>query len=267
MILATALYTIRSQMTSVAEVADGLKRLRDIGYRGVEAAGVPLLDGPEPEIPARQLKRMLDDAGLACVGAHARWREIRDNTSAVVDRLYELDCSIISIPAFVDEFDRFEPAGYAAFAGEAALVTQILGEHGMRLGYHNHAHEFLRFGPDRRTMFDLLIDEPSLAIEIDVYWAAFAGVDPAGLIEGLPGRVPLLHCKDLEMIRDDEAGARPFFAPVGEGNLDWDRILAASHAAGTEAWIVEQDQCLRDSFDCLRSSFEFLHARVPSSPA
>ena len=122
---------------------------------------------------------------------------------------------------------------------------------------------FMRFGPDRRTMFEVLVDEPNLALEIDVYWAAFAGVDPAGLIERLPGRVPLLHCKDLEMIRDQEAGVRPFYAPVGEGNLDWERILAASLAAGTEAWVVEQDDCLRDPFDCLRSSFEFLRERVP----
>ncbi|MDE2991662.1 MAG: sugar phosphate isomerase/epimerase [Chloroflexota bacterium] len=267
MILAAALYTIRREVPSPAAFAGGLQRLRDIGYRGVEAGGVPLLEGPDPAISARDLKRMLDDAGLQCVGAHARWREIRDDTSAVIDRLQELDCPIISVPAFIDEFDRFEPASYATFAGEAALVTQVLGEHGMRLGYHHHAHEFLRFGADRRTMFDVLIDEPSLAIEIDVYWAAFGGVDPAGLIERLPGRVPLLHCKDLEMIRDAEAGARPFFAPVGEGNLNWDRILAASQAAGTEAWVVEQDQCLRDPFDCLRSSFEFLQARVPSSHA
>ena len=262
MMLAAALYTIRRQVTSPAEFADGLGRLRNIGYRGVEAAGVPLIEGPEPAISARELKRMLDGAGLACIGAHARWREIRDDTSAVVDRLRELDCSMISIPTFVDEFDRFESASYAAFAGEAAMVAQILGEHGIRLGYHNHAHEFLRFGADRRTMFDVLVDEPSLSLEIDVYWAAFAGVDPASLIERLPGRVPLLHCKDLEMIRDDEAGARPFYAPVGEGNLDWERILAASHAAGTEAWVVEQDDCLRDPFDCLRSSFEFLQTRV-----
>ena len=265
--LAVALYTIRRQMTSPAEFVAGLGRLRDIGYRGVEVAGVPLLEGPDPAISARELKRMLDDAGLACVGAHALWRQIRDDTSAVVDRLRVLDCSMISIPTFVDEFDRFEPASYTAFAGEAAMVAQILGEHGIRLGYHHHGHEFLRFGTDRQTMFEALLAEPSLAIEIDVYWAAFAGVDPAGLIERLPGRVPLLHCKDLEMVRDEEAGARPFYAPVGEGNLDWERILAASYAAGTQAWVVEQDECRRDPFDCLRSSFEFLHARVRSSLA
>ena len=175
---------------------------------------------------------------------------------------------MISIPAFVDEFDRFEPASYEAFAGEAALVAQILGEHGARLGYHHHAHEFLRFGADRRTMFDVLVDEPSLALEIDVYWAAFAGVDPAGLIERLPGRVPLLHCKDLEMIRDDEVRRAAVLCAGGRGQPGLGaHSWRVSHAAGTESWVVEQDQCLRDPFDCLRSSFEFLHARVPPSRA
>ena len=183
MTLAAALYTIRRQMTSAAEVEDGLRRLRDIGYQGVEVSGVPLLEGPDPAISTREFKRMADDAGLACLGAHARWREIRDDTSAVIDRLALLDCPMVTVSAFVDEYDRFEPASYATFAGEAAMVAQILGEHGIRLGYHNHAHEFLRFGAQRKTMFDVVIDEPSVALEIDVYWAAFAGVDPASLIE------------------------------------------------------------------------------------
>ena len=102
-----------------------------------------------------------------------------------------------------------------------------------------------------------------MAIEIDVYWAAFAGVDPAQVIERLSGRVPLIHCKDLEVIRDSDDVARAFYAPVGEGNLDWNRILQASEVADTRAWVVEQDECRRDAFDCLRSSFEFLNVRRP----
>ena len=39
MTLAAALYTIRHEATSPSALADGLRRLRDIGYRGVEAAG------------------------------------------------------------------------------------------------------------------------------------------------------------------------------------------------------------------------------------
>ncbi len=260
--IAAALYTVR-HLATVAEFGDGLVRLRDMGYGGVEVAGVPLLEGPDPEISARDLKRMLDDSGLECVGAHAPWREIRDDTSRVVDRLRELECNMITISTFIDEYDRFELASYTAFAAESAATAGALAEQGIRLAYHNHAHEFMRFGPDRRTPFDVLVEESNLAIEMDVYWAAFAGADPTRAIERLAGRVPLIHCKDLEVIRDGGEAARPFYAPVGEGNLDWGRILLASQAAGTSAWVVEQDECRRDAFDCLRSSFEFLSTQSP----
>lgn len=260
--IAAALYTVR-HLTSVTAFGDGLLQLHDIGYRGVEVAGVPLLEGPDPEISARDLKRMLDDTELECVGAHAPWREIRDDTSRVVDRLRELDCHMITIPTFIDEYDRFEPASYTAFAAESAPIAGALAERGIRLAYHHHAHEFMRFGLDRLTLFDVLVEESNLAIEIDVYWAAFAGADPTRVIERLSGRVPLIHCKDLEMIRDGGDAARPFYAPVGEGNLDWGRILLASQVAGTSAWVVEQDECRRDPFDCLRSSFEFLSTQSP----
>lgn len=261
MILAAALYTVR-HLTSVADLSHGLTQLRNIGYGGVEVNGMPLLEGSNPKLPLRDLRSMLSDAGLKCVGDHAPWHEIRDDTTRVIDRLHELGCSVVTIP-FIDEYDRYEPASYTRFVAESVAVAAQLEEHGMRLAYHNHAHEFLRFGPDRRTLFDVLVEESDLAIEVDLYWAAFAGVDPARLIGRLHGRVPLIHCKDLEMIREGEDTARPFFAPVGEGNLDWDPILQASEEAGTQAWIVEQDQCRRDAFDCLQSSFAFLRSRAP----
>jgi sugar phosphate isomerase/epimerase len=47
-------------------------------------------------------------------------------------------------------------------------------------------------------------------------------------------------------------------APVGEGNLNWDGILPALDKAGTKWFIVEQDDCRRDPFDCLASSFDYL---------
>jgi sugar phosphate isomerase/epimerase len=50
-------------------------------------------------------------------------------------------------------------------------------------------------------------------------------------------------------------------APVGEGNLDWDGIIAAGEEGGVEWYAIEQDVCRRDPFDCLASSFEFLAAK------
>ena len=261
-IIAAQLYTIRHQITSVAALSHALQQLAEIGYRGVELGGMRILEGPQPELSVPDLKRMLDDAGLQCVGTHKRWREIRDHTSHVTEMLHSLECTTVTIPAFDDDFDRFDPASYTAFATESMPITADLASNGIRLAYHNHAHEFLRFGPDRRNLLDILIDQPSLAIEIDVYWAAFAGINPEHLIQRLPGRQPLLHCKDLEIVCDDGLPARPVDAPVGEGNLNWTRILEASGAAGTGVWVVEQDECRRDPFDCLRSSYNFLSCRA-----
>jgi len=50
--------------------------------------------------------------------------------------------------------------------------------------------------------------------------------------------------------------------PIGEGNLNWERIFAAAEKAGTKYMFVEQDKCNgEDPFDCLRRSYEFLSSK------
>jgi sugar phosphate isomerase/epimerase len=59
--------------------------------------------------------------------------------------------------------------------------------------------------------------------------------------------------KDFALI-----GSDPYFAEVGEGNLEWEAILEAARRAGVRWYIVEQDQPFpgRDIFDSLALSFE-----------
>ena len=49
-------------------------------------------------------------------------------------------------------------------------------------------------------------------------------------------------------------------AEVGEGNLNWPRILSAAAEAGVEWYIVEQDICQRDPFESLAISLRNLKA-------
>ena len=143
-------------------------------------------------------------------------------------------------------------------------VLEKLKAAGIRLGFHHHSLEFLR-GSSGTTIFDLLIDKggQDLAITVDVYWVAAAGANPVKLIERLPGRIPVIHMKDMDVVlKENEFMPVSVFAPVGEGNLDWDSIISAARDAGSQVWVVEQDICRRDPFDCIRSSFEFLSARL-----
>jgi sugar phosphate isomerase/epimerase len=52
----------------------------------------------------------------------------------------------------------------------------------------------------------------------------------------------------------------PIMAEVGEGNLNWEAILAACREAGVLWYIVEQDVCQRDPFESLGISLRNLRS-------
>ena len=70
--------------------------------------------------------------------------------------------------------------------------------------------------------------------------------------------LPQLHLKDY-VINDDN---QPTFAEIGNGNLDWPRIIAAADEVGCEWFIVEQDTCAGDPFDSVKASFDYLQEQV-----
>jgi len=262
--IATQLYSLRDEIGDRAGLAEALRRVKAIGYDGVQFSAVGAVEGEDADTSPAEARRMLDDNGLECLGAHRVWGALRDDTAMEIEFLQAIGCTYVAVPIFRDMADRYDPESYRRFARETEPVAAALGAAGIVLGYHNHAHEFMRPDGGGPAPFDILIDEArQVALELDVYWAAVGGVDPAGLLDRLHGRVDYLHVKDLTLLRDEgETHPHPFFAPVGEGNLNWDAIVPAAAKAGTTVWIVEQDAFRRDPYDCLRSSYEFMRAAL-----
>ena len=262
--IAAQLYSLRDETGDRAGLAEALRRVGEIGYDGVQFSTAGAVEGADADTSPAEARRMMEDAGLECLGAHRGWKALRDDTAAEIEFLQAIGCTYVAVPIFRDEHDRYDPVSYRRFAQEVVPVAEALGAHEITLGYHNHAHEFMRPDGGGPALLDVLIDEaPEVALELDVYWAAVAGVDPARLLERLQGRVDYLHVKDLTLVRDEGGGQpRPFFAQVGEGNLDWDAIIPAAVKAGTTVWIVEQDAFLRDPYECLRSSYQFVRAAL-----
>ena len=96
-------------------------------------------------------------------------------------------------------------------------------------------------------------DPESVKFECDVYWAQYAGVDPAAYIKGHSDRIALIHLKDMTGEGDERT-----FAEVGEGILDFEPIFAASEAAGAAWYIVEQDTCKGSTLASAQKSLENL---------
>lgn len=219
--LGIQLYTVRDLMASSVEGTLGL--LADIGYREVEFAG---LFGADPH----DVRSLLRDLGLTSPASHIGVGAIRDDLEDVLETAKTLGQRWVVLPYFrADDIDAYRQV--AQDLNEAGAIART---HGIRMAYHNHAHEFAPI--DGVVPYDVLLAEtdPKLVdMELDLYWVVVAGVDPVTLFHDSPKRFPLVHVKD----RAPDGS----FADVGEGTIDFARILAHREVGGIRHYLVERD--------------------------
>jgi len=253
--LAVQMYTVREQTKTEKDLAETLEKIAKIGYTAVQLSAVGAMNGEAPLVSATLARKLLDDNGLRCIATHRDWTALTKKTESEIEFHQKLGCDYVAIGSIPGEYAHGGVDGYRQWAMEAIELSHRLAIGGISFGYHNHAFEFEKVGAKRMSLFDELAKAsgPTVFLELDIYWAQDAGLDPVKLIRQHPGRLPVVHLKDKEVIAGNSV-----MAPVGEGNLDWSRIIPALKTAGTEWYCVEQDECFRDPFDCLKSSYNYL---------
>jgi sugar phosphate isomerase/epimerase len=253
--IAAQLYTVREFTKTAEQFDETLEILHGIGFAGVQLSAVACMSGENPEVSATKAREMLDSHGLVCAATHRDWASLRDRTEQEIEFHSILGCGYTAIGGLWGAND--DPAKYREFVEESKPVAERLQAAGIWLGYHNHAHEFIVDRSTGKSNYDVIFEAKHLMLEIDTYWIQHAGLDPAQFLRRAANRIQVIHVKDKEVV----PGEGPVMAPVGEGNLDWDGIIAAGEEGGVEWYAIEQDVCRRDPFDCLASSFEFLAAK------
>jgi sugar phosphate isomerase/epimerase len=257
--IAAQLYTVRDLIKTGEGLRSTLARLRESGYVGAQFSAVGCMNGDSPEVSPAEAKKLLDDLGMHCCATHRPLERLLTETQAEIDFHLALGSTQAGIgaPGPTVKLDSLDD--WKKLADDLGMLTEAFGRHGIGFGYHNHALEWQKVGPDGTWPFEVLLERcpAELHFIVDTYWVAVAGFDPAALLRRLKGRISVIHAKDLLphewQVRD---------VPVGEGNLDWDAILGACHSGGTEWVAVEQDNCWRDHFDSMDSSAKFLAARL-----
>lgn len=141
-------------------------------------------------------------------------------------------------------------------------AAEIAAARGLRVGYHNHAHE-LEAQIDGQSGLELLAEllDPRVVLEVDLYWAARAGVDPAALLAALGERVVAVHVKDGTLDAEAIKAYPPADqVPAGTGSVPLAAALDA--ASALEFAIVEFDAYSGDLFEGIEQSRVFLDERV-----
>ena len=263
-----------------ADLPGALRAVAEIGYEEVE---LPARSGDG----LQQLRQALDDSGLACPSIHAPTRPFPpgvlslQDAPSIIEAAQTLGARYVVVPFVpLPTIPDFPPGENPRDVLQRAVATVTtdewsavadnlnakgaeLARAGVRLGYHNHALEFIRVGDE--TLLDFLIantDPEFVDIELDIGWVAAAGLDPAAFITRHAPRVKLLHVKDVADVLSPE---KPDFSPadVGTGRVDWRAVLAAAKAANVQHYFVEQEPpYVRPPLESARAAYDFLRPLV-----
>ncbi len=247
-------YTIRDYINDEGQIRDTFQKLNEIGYVGVQMS-VPA------KVGAVRLKELFDEYGLIRASSSTSVPAFLKDPSPVINDAHLFETNLISLTTLPEE-DRDSKDGFKRFAQDLNKAALLAEKEGCKLGYHNHALEFISFGGV--TGMDILLAETDARVEfvLDTHWLAAGGVNPPDWIRRVAGRMSLIHFKDYAI----GAGAENIgkvvkeFAEVGMGNLDWYEIIKACRETGVTRFAVEQDTCKVDPFTSLEISYNYMKA-------
>ncbi len=251
-----ALYTVRDNMGEDAKAT--LEKVAEAGYAYVEAAGYN--EGKFYGMAPAEFKAYLESQGLQPVSTHMGMVTL-DNADQLIADVKEAGFEYFTIPVppmGMFTFDReTRTMGMKGTMEDLANVLTTIGKKceaaGLKLLYHNHDFEY-KANEDGVVPIDYLLentDPKYVNFQMDLYWVTRAGADPVAYFEKYPGRFKSWHVKDM-----DEEGK---FAPVGEGTIDFKRILEQKETSGMMKYFVEQDQSWdKKPLDVIKISHEGL---------
>lgn len=244
--IALQLFTIRNYLKNYETAKQALSRVKAIGYKAVEIFSISgCVD--------KQVKEIISDIGLEIICAHCDPMTILNSPEKIIQQAEFFGCKYVGYP-WPDKVEFSSKNDVLNLAKKLNYSGCVLKGNGVTLLYHNHNVEFVNFGGD--IGLDLIYQNTTsenLQAELDTYWIQNGGGDPVKWIKKLSGRLPLLHLKDYSIV-----DRNPTYAPVGQGNLDFDAIIEAGLQSKVEWYVVEQDHCIDDVFDSIEYSYNYL---------
>lgn len=255
------------QLYSVKDIIENdlkgtLEQLGKIGYKEIES--YPGQKGHYFGLEPKEFAQMASDAGLTLVSSHFgsgsyngkadTWRQ-----ATMLQRFDELcgkaaetgqkyiTCSSLSEGLRKTKDDLKRTAELFNKTGETAKKA------GLQFAYHNHAFEFEQVGDV--MIFDYLLantDPELVKYELDLYWVVRAGKDPVAYLEQHSNRFPLCHVKDMDKDKKEDN------TEVGNGSIDFAKVLKAAKDNGMQHYLVEQETFTRPAVESMAISYNYL---------
>jgi sugar phosphate isomerase/epimerase len=212
---------------ALAQDFDGACRtVAGFGYQLIDYVWLPQVTSKN----AKEVRQSFDAAGLGCQNCHFSWADLHENYSQTIEIAHALGLKSLVCQSLSGKSKTLD--GWKWQADRLNELGHITKAEDILTGYHNHPTEFKEI--DGVIPFDLLIartDPTLIKFQLDIGSVAVAGKDPIAYLTNYPDRYFSIHVKD---VRDGKIGLA-----VGEGTLDWKKILTAAKALPLQNYAVE----------------------------
>jgi sugar phosphate isomerase/epimerase len=242
------LYTVRNYLKDLPAT---LGLIHSIGYSSIETYFSVY------NRPARELKALIESQGLKASAGHFDYPTLEEKVEYAAELGLEyMICPMIPV-ALWNSLDGFKQG--AEHLNKAAAKARAAG---LKFGYHPHNYEFKQLEGGRG--FDVLMREldPSVRLELDVFWATTGGENPLELMRKYSERLALIHIKDRKagaaISNVPDAQAAHSITEAGAGTIDWEALLGEAKRLGVKQYFVDQDETGLPIEECLRANWKYL---------
>lgn len=230
-----------------------IEKVAAMGYSGAQFAGFG-------DHSAEDVKAKMDEVGIKPAGAHVQLELLENDLEATLKFHETIGNDLIIIP-FLGEERRKSKEDYEKIAEILKDLGEKIHARGFTFAYHNHDFEFDVY--DGKTGFEIIFentDPNHLKMELDCYWAAYAGHDPLEVIEKYADRVVSLHIKDQKADIDE-----PNSIELGTGVLPLADYVAKGKEVGAKWFVVEQEHFTKDPLESATENVKVLKELVANN--
>ena len=226
-----------------------LKQLAAAGFQSIEMCSpVGYADsgfGGLRNHSAKEIRKMIQDAGLTCVSSHFSLDELRKDQDSRIAWAREMGMTQMLV-ASLDGPKHPTMDDVKRAADEYNKIGERAAAAGIVQGLHNEDFECTTV--DGQRTYDLLfklLDPKAVQFQFQVSNIS-VGFDAAEYFTRYPGRFISMH------VQGWSAKTRSI-VPVGQDTLDWTKIFSAARTGGIRNYFVEMDlPLMRESVPYLR---------------
>ena len=240
-------WTVKDQL--VKDFPGTLKMMKGLGYQCVEMCSPPGYEssgfGPLMKLKAKEMRQIINDAGLVFESTHYGMDEFRKNLKERIQFAAEsgqkqMILSSFGLPENATMNDWMKAADELNKFGMESKKA------GIQMGFHNHHGEFAKI--DGLLIYDELLKQfdPEL-VKMQFQVAVISiGYKAATYFEKYPGRFISAHLADW-------SPAEKKNVPIGKGIVDWKEFFASVGKGGIKNIFVEMDP------DTFKESADYIH--------